>query len=132
MTGVVLALAGLTCGDGGPGSGAAREPVTAGVKLPREFSALMRVPGGPLLEARLVKGDLHISYPSGSATFHRCAFTGDEARGFRLEWGGNVYRGDASRGPQGVVLTLRTFSTKAGAHQPRLLPDLLRRGGPAQ
>jgi hypothetical protein len=29
MTGIVLALAGLTCGDGGPGMGAAREPVTA-------------------------------------------------------------------------------------------------------
>jgi hypothetical protein len=27
MTGIVLALAGLTCGDGGPGAGAAREPV---------------------------------------------------------------------------------------------------------
>jgi hypothetical protein len=29
MTGVVLALAGLTCGDGGPGMGPAREPVKA-------------------------------------------------------------------------------------------------------
>jgi hypothetical protein len=132
MTPLLLTLAGILPGDGGAGGGAAHEPVTAGVQLPGEFSALMRVPGGPLLKARLEKGDLRLSYPGGSTTFHRCAVSSDEGRGFRLEWAGNVYLGDASRGPRGVVITLRTGIVKVGTIQPRRLPDLLRRGGPAR
>ena len=39
MTGFVLALAGLTCGDGGPGAGAAREAVevSGGNPLPAKW-----------------------------------------------------------------------------------------------
>jgi hypothetical protein len=37
MTGVVLTLAGLTCGDGGPGMGAASDAVAFGGRLSEDF-----------------------------------------------------------------------------------------------
>jgi hypothetical protein len=37
MTGIVLALAGLTCGDGGPGTSAATEPVSVNAELLLRF-----------------------------------------------------------------------------------------------
>jgi hypothetical protein len=128
MTRLLLTLPSLTPGDGGPGGGATREPVEAAVKLD-QFEDFLQVPGGPPLKARLDKGDLCVSYPAGCTVFFRCTVARDGG-GIRLEWAGNVFRGATSRGPDGVVVTLRTVTEQARASQPRLLPDLLRRGGP--
>ena len=131
MTPLLLTLAGILPGDGGPGGGAAREAVEAAVKLDT-FEGFIQVPGGPPLKARLEKGDLCVKFPGGCSIFFRCALTRDEAAGFRLEWAGNVFRGAASRGPGGAVLILRPAPVKAGGSDPRLLTDFLRRGGPAR
>ena len=132
MTPLLLTLASLTPGDGGPGGGAARAPVeVAAVKL-EEFEGVIRLPGGPPLKARLEQGDLCVSHPAGCTYFLRCTLSRDEAGGFRLEWAGSVFRGAAARGPREAVLTLRPDPVKAGASDPRLLTDLLRRGGPAR
>ena len=129
MTPLLLTLASLTPGDGGPVGGAARAPVEAAVKLDT-FEGFLRLPGGPPLKARLEQGDLCVSYPAGCTVFFRCTLSRDEAGGFRLEWAGSVFRGAAARGPRGAVLTLRPDPVKAGPNA-RLLTDLLRRGGPA-
>jgi hypothetical protein len=129
MTPLLLTLASLTPDDGGPGGGAAREPVEAAVKLD-EFEGFLRLPGGPPLKARLEEGDLCVSHPAGCTVFLRCTLSRDEAGGCRLEWAGSVFRGAAARGPRGAVLTLRPDPVKAGPNA-RLLTDLLRRGGPA-
>jgi hypothetical protein len=78
MTGVVLALAGLTCGDGGPGMGAARE------SLARSFAGLwegawcFRSQEG---RAELRDGRLHIYEDSEAQTFET---TIDGRRGLRM------------------------------------------------
>jgi hypothetical protein len=106
MTPLLLTLAGLTPGDGGPVGGAARAPVEAAAKLD-EFEGFLRLPGGPPLKARRGKGDLCVSYPAGCTIFFRFTLSRDEAGGFRLEWAGSVFRGAAARGPREAVLTLR-------------------------
>ena len=50
MTGFVLALAGLTCGDGGPGAGAAREAVE--VSFEGIWVGAVQVNGGNPLPAK--------------------------------------------------------------------------------
>lgn len=67
MTGIVLALAGLTCGDGGPGTGAAAEPVAreiAGSWVGRFHEEAG--PGGP---ARLSGGPLVLRGPGKAVLF---------------------------------------------------------------
>ena len=83
MTPLLLTLASLTPGDGGPVGGAARAPVEAAVKLDT-FEGFLRLPGGPSLKARLEQGDLCVSYPAGCTIFLRCTLSRDEAGGFRL------------------------------------------------
>jgi hypothetical protein len=60
MTGLVLALAGLTCGDGGPRAGAATARVTAG--LDGEWSGTWDNGNGtPPLRVRLRRGVIRFS-----------------------------------------------------------------------
>jgi hypothetical protein len=51
MTPLLLTLASLTPGDGGPGVGAAREPVA--VRLGDGFNGFIRLPDGPLYRAEV-------------------------------------------------------------------------------
>jgi hypothetical protein len=67
MAGIVLALAGLTCADGGPGAGSALEPVARDVAGPwvgRFHEAAG--PGGP---ARLNGGPLVLRGPGKAVLF---------------------------------------------------------------
>jgi hypothetical protein len=54
MTGIVLALAGLTCGDGGLGTGAARETVMNAVVAP--LAGKLKERDSTICPAKLVKG----------------------------------------------------------------------------
>jgi hypothetical protein len=108
MAGIVLALAGLTCGDGGPGMGPAREPGTEPVKLGEGFKGYLRLAGGPACRAELRGGTLTLTrYDGDPAELYYCALTGDGEGRFRLRWFVTVYRGTVETGPAGAILTVR-------------------------
>jgi hypothetical protein len=106
MTGTVLALAGLTCGDGGPGMGASREPVKVAVKLGDGFSGYIRLPGGPLCKAKQHRDALCLDFPGGQVCVFNCALAPWGEGQFRLRHRGCVYRGTVSAGSRGIILTL--------------------------
>ena len=54
MTGIILALAGLTCGDGGPGCGAAM--VTVAPNLSGPWKGTVRFNGSAPYQMELVTG----------------------------------------------------------------------------
>jgi hypothetical protein len=56
MTGIILALAGLTCGDGGPGMGVARAPVA--VNFDGNWQGTLHTPRGNIIPIRLGRGTL--------------------------------------------------------------------------
>jgi hypothetical protein len=66
MTGFVLALAGLTCGDGGPGAGAATAAVAESpMPLDGEWEGTARLGRSELCEARYSGGKLTLRWPKG-------------------------------------------------------------------
>jgi hypothetical protein len=67
MTPLLLTLATLTSGDGGPGGGAARAPVEAvvTVKLGDWFKGFIRLPGGPLYRAEVAGKRFTSAKPRG-------------------------------------------------------------------
>ncbi len=82
MAGVVLALAGLTCGDGGPGTGAAAEDVRRGLHLRGRWEGVLRNEHGEVFTATL-EGNVLLTYVILS---HKVAVT-DEGQGrLRLRW----------------------------------------------
>jgi hypothetical protein len=105
MTPLLLTLASLTPGDGGPGGGAAQAPVT--VTLGDGFKGYIRLPDGPLFHAKYAGGRLSIEYPGQSIrAVYLCTLTGDGQGGFRLTWAGATFRGAVSPSPRGLALTL--------------------------
>lgn len=105
MAGIVLALAGLAAGDGGPRMGAAREPVAEPVNLGAEFRGYMRLAGGPLRPAELAKGRLLVKAPGGVGFFGGAKLAPDGPGRFRLTFLGDL-RGTARREGGKIVLTL--------------------------
>ena len=67
MTGIVLALAGLTCGDGGPGAGGATAPVAAGIS--GEWEGRWASNHGATYAADLRGGVLRVYSPDRSTRF---------------------------------------------------------------
>jgi hypothetical protein len=86
MTGIVLALAGLACGDGGPGTGAARAPVV--VRFEGRWVGTFR---SWRLDypAELTGGELHITERRGGGTGPPAPFalTAESERWVRVRWG---------------------------------------------
>jgi hypothetical protein len=118
MTPLLLTLANLTPGDGGPGGGAAGEPVA--VKLGEGFTGYIRPPGGPLCPVRLGGGGL------GRAAVGQCdlfpaSLTLDAEGRFRLEWGRAAFKGTVRRGGGRTVLTLDRPITRPEPRQWRRL-----------
>jgi hypothetical protein len=94
MTGVVLALAGLTCGDGGMRAGAATASLSERMRLDfsREWEGTFQFARGFCEPVRLSKGHLTI-FPLGIESTKPFALTlspGGLARG---SWAGNQLHG---------------------------------------
>jgi len=102
MTGIVLALAGLTAGDGGQSAGA-RAPV----EMTRRdgFGGCLRVPGRPLVAIVLSKGRLSIRWRGDIVYTHGPAsLTLDGEGRFRLTCAGATLKGAVSyQGPWMVL-----------------------------
>jgi hypothetical protein len=118
MTPLLLTLASLTPGDGGPGGGAAREAVA--VMLGDGFKGFIQGPDGPPCPAELRDGDLKVEHESTATTFHRISLTPDGESHFRMTWFGNVYKGAVGRQGRHVVLTLEHPTVKAARGRDRL------------
>jgi hypothetical protein len=105
MAGIVLALAGLTCGDGGPGLGAAREPV--GVKIGDGFRGFVRFgTAGRLCPAEMHGRTLHVRWPRETRRLTDCTFQPNGSRGFWLRWNDYVYRGTIEEKGGHLILTI--------------------------
>jgi hypothetical protein len=106
MTGIVLALAGLTCGDGGMGVGATSEPVTLSANLGDGFKGHMRLPDGTAFRVEM-EGPTFRAWPPGRRrVLGDCELRADGPGRFRLEWGDTLLRGAVRRERQGVTLVL--------------------------
>lgn len=106
MTGFVLALAGLTAGDAGQSAGAARAPVK--MTLRDGFRCYIRVPGRPLLDIELSKGDLNIRWPAGVVLTHGPALlTVEGGCRFRLTCAGATLKGTVSYPGPRMVLNVK-------------------------
>jgi hypothetical protein len=95
MAGVVLALAGLTCGDGGPGTGAAAAPAVVN-PLCGEWAGTWRSRSGKVYAAELRGGVARAFDPDGSVRFAlRVVWEGDGllrvTDGQSYDWPG-IYR----------------------------------------
>jgi hypothetical protein len=110
MTGFVLALAGLACGDGGPGAGAATAAVTEAVpvKVGARFDGFIRAPGGPLGLVHIQDGRMCITCrTTGLATISKGISLAPDGEGrFRLTYFRHVFTGTAFREGRRSVLTL--------------------------
>jgi hypothetical protein len=104
MAGIVLALAGLTAGDGGPGMGAAR--VEVAVKFGDGFKGFIRLPGGPLRNVELRGEALIISGPLGTTGHSPASFTMEGKGRFRLACRRVAVRGGIHHEGGQIVLTL--------------------------
>jgi hypothetical protein len=105
MMPLLLTLASLTPGDGGPGGGAAREPVAVAVKLGEGFKGFLRLPGGPLWPVEL---DGTVLRPAGrrvGPAFYPCSLRLEGEDRFRLTWG-VAFTGTVRREGGRIVLTL--------------------------
>ncbi len=90
MTGVVLALAGLTARDAGPGAGAATAPVT--VSLVGEWTGTERFGEAEPNSAWLSAGTLTTSGPCGMGVRAVCFVSTDPRGRTRAAWGGVGFR----------------------------------------
>jgi hypothetical protein len=87
MAGIVLALAGLTCGDGGPGVGAATAPAT--VSLVGEWTGTERLGEAAPGKVELSAGTLTTAPgPCGMFTRAVCFVSTDPRGHTRAAWGG--------------------------------------------
>ena len=106
MTGFVLVLAALTCGDGGQSAGAARSPVEMTCRA--RFGCYLRVPDRPLLDIELSKGDLNIRWPAGVVLTHGPALlTVEGGCRFRLTCAGATLKGTVSYQGNRMVLNVK-------------------------
>jgi hypothetical protein len=106
MTGIVLALAGLTCGDGGPGMGAAREPAKFAVDFGKGFRGRIRLPGEHPCEVR-INDSGYLAFSS----YYEVVMPGpklsaDGEGRFRITGRFATFGGTVSVDKEGVVLTL--------------------------
>jgi hypothetical protein len=126
MTPLLMTLAGILPGDGGPGGGAAREPVA--VKLGEGLKGFIRLPGGPLYRAAVAGRHFYLREGAGPNVipFAGCTLAGDGTGRFRLTWREQVYRGRARSTPGGVELVLDPIPTGPPPSRPWMtLPALL-------
>jgi hypothetical protein len=129
MTPLLLTLASLTPGDGGPGGRAAREPVEAAVKLAEGFKGFLQLPGGPLCPVELMRGGLHIAGPRGVSTLLGCSLRREGCQRFRLSWGDD-FTGTIRRDGARLVLTLDWPAGGRGSWSWRRLVEKLAAGPP--
>jgi hypothetical protein len=129
MTGVVLALAGLTAGDGGQSAGAARAPVE--MTRRDRFRCCLRVPGRPLVAIVLSKGRLSIRWRGGVVYTHGpVSLTLDGGGRFRLTCAGATLKGAVSyQGPR-MVLNVEPPLSHSADSDTRDLWNHLRRPHP--
>jgi hypothetical protein len=124
MAGIVLALAGLTAGDGGQSGGAARAPVEM---TPRdEFWCYIRAPGGPLLEMVLFKENLNIRWPGVGYGNRPAALTLDGEGRFRLTCARGALRGTVSYQGRWMVLNVKPPLSQFVNSDTRTLLHILR------
>jgi len=130
MTPLLLTLASLTPGDGGPGGGAAREAVAW--KLGEGFSGYLRLPAGPLREVRLRDRMLEVSGRWGESGFFAPSLAPDGAGRFRLAYGREVVKGTVRHDGGKIVLTVDPppLTPEPGAILLRRLVDILEAAPP--
>jgi hypothetical protein len=104
MTGIVLALAGLTCGDGG--MGAASEPVTLRANLGATFKGHMRLPDGTAFPVEMEGKTFRLWSPGRRRVLGDCELSADGPGRFRLQWGCLRLGGAVRLERQGVTLVL--------------------------
>jgi hypothetical protein len=102
MTSIVLALAGLTCGDGGPGAGAATAPVAEPIEFGVGFRGYRRLPDGALCVVRVYESHVYMDSAPGGVRFYGSKLTLDGPGRFRL---GVELRGTVRREGRKIVLT---------------------------
>jgi hypothetical protein len=106
MIPLLLTLASLSPGDGGPVSEAARAPVAVAVKLGEGFKGFIRLPGGPLRRVEFHYGILEVSGRRGDAGFFGSSLDPDGPGRFRWKCGPEVVQGTVRRERGQIVLTL--------------------------
>jgi hypothetical protein len=106
MTAVVLALAGLAAGDGGPGLGAARQPVALDVQLGDRFKGYMRLPDGTAFRVEMEGKTFRLWPPGRHRVLGDCERSADGPGRFRLQWGDVPLGGAVRRERRGVTLIL--------------------------
>jgi hypothetical protein len=106
MTGIVLTLAGLTCGDGAPGAGAAREPVKVVVDFGKGFRGRIRLPGGRQCEIRINNSGYLAFHSYYSVVIPGPKLSADGEGRFRVTERFAVFGGTVSLERQGIILTL--------------------------
>jgi hypothetical protein len=110
MTGFMLALAGLTCGDGGMGTGAASEPVTLRANLGATFKGHMRLPDGTAFPVEMEGTAFRAWAPGRLRVLGDCELSADGPGRFRLQWGDVRLRGAVRLERRGVTLVLDPMS----------------------
>ncbi len=104
MTGFLLALAGLTCGDGG--MRAASEPLTLRANLGPRFQGYMRLPDGPAFPVEMEGKTFRLWSPGRLRVLGDCELSADGPGRFRLQWGCLRLGGAVRLERQGVTLIM--------------------------
>jgi hypothetical protein len=125
MRGIVVALAGLTCGEGGPGMGAARapveEPLPANFRFDGAWYGQWQM-GGHVRSVVLLWSSLFDAKDRLGRSFGtRCAIEPTGTGAVRVRYDNQVLLGIARRGDGGQVIVC--FALRPGTRPVSFRPD---------